>query len=52
MCIFGVGRGGVGDGEEGGWEDQTKGLSFIQTIRTDHFELARETGKSVLCRVR
>lgn len=31
--------------------DQTKGLSFIQTIRTDHFEFACETGKSVLCRV-
>lgn len=31
--------------------DQTKGLSFIQTIPTDHFEFARETGKSVLCRV-
>lgn len=31
--------------------DQTKGLSFILTIRTDHSEFACETGKSVLCRV-
>ena len=31
--------------------DQNKGLSFIQTIHTDHFEFARETGKSVPYRV-